>query len=67
MDNYHLQLGRLLKFLNMCCKLRRMDVEIRRENIANKRKLLEAATEEMNKISELKEQLLREHLDQVNQ
>lgn len=44
-----------------------MDVEIRRENIANKRKLLEAATEEMNKISELKEQLLREHLDQVNQ
>jgi hypothetical protein len=45
----------LLKFLILTCKLRKLDIEIRRENIAVKRKLIESLKEEAAKITELKE------------
>lgn len=49
-DNYNFVLGRLLRFLVMTCKLRRLDIELRREAIAVKRKAIEQAKDEASKI-----------------
>ncbi|CAK78599.1 unnamed protein product (macronuclear) [Paramecium tetraurelia] len=64
-DAYNLILGRLLKFLQLTCRLRKLDIEIRRENIANKRKQIEQLKEEAQKLLEQKELALREHKEQL--
>ncbi|CAD8138112.1 unnamed protein product [Paramecium pentaurelia] len=65
-DAYNLVLGRLLKFLQLTCKLRKQDIEIRKENIANKRKQIEQLKEEASKLIEQKEIALKEHKEQLS-
>ncbi|CAD8142533.1 unnamed protein product [Paramecium octaurelia] len=65
-DAYNVILGRLLKFLQLTCKLRKLDIEIRRENIANKRKQIEQLKEEASKLLEQKELALKEHKEQLS-
>ncbi|CAD8127048.1 unnamed protein product [Paramecium sonneborni] len=65
-DAYNLILGRMLKFLQLTCKLRKLDIEIRKEIIANKRKQIEQLKEEATKLVELKEAALKEHKEQLS-
>eukprot|EP00825_Cyclidium_porcatum_P002631 TRINITY_DN1121_c0_g2_i1.p2 TRINITY_DN1121_c0_g2~~TRINITY_DN1121_c0_g2_i1.p2 ORF type:complete len:658 (-),score=176.34 TRINITY_DN1121_c0_g2_i1:285-2258(-) len=54
-DQYNLYYGRLLKWLKNTCRLRKLDIEIRRANIEKKRATRESKIEESKKIQELKE------------
>lgn len=49
-DQYNLYYGRLFKWLKTTCKLRKLDIEIRRANIEKKKALRESKIEEANKI-----------------
>ncbi|KAM3142503.1 hypothetical protein pb186bvf_005405 [Paramecium bursaria] len=64
-DQYNIPYGRLLRFLIMNCKLRKQDIELRRENIAQTRAAIETAKTEIKRIEELKEQQLKEAKEAV--
>ncbi|CAD8201047.1 unnamed protein product [Paramecium pentaurelia] len=66
-EEYNVCYAKILKWMQYIIKLRVLDIEIRREKIANLRKLIQETTEQVAKIKEEKEQKFEEYKNSIQQ